>query len=368
MSEDTGFRNANKRRERFTMLSNAMLRDNRLSLKAKGLLGLMLSFPDDWQYYMEQLETYSTDGRDAHRSAARELITLGYVQRHQTRDEKGLLAPYSYAVSDEIEDRPEIVSPSANGKSGAGLSGAGKTPTTNTDHTKTDNTKSKDSAPDGAEASPAPEIAEEQAKPTESHSDAQTSQKTPGGEASASKAEPSSSSAAKVPAKKDATDLGEAGQPSTDKFVGSEKGAPRSRKSDIPATPRVLGEHAKLVGALSVILYQSTTPKPDCASQVGKHAKSLLAMDPPILAEEATQLHSQIDAFTAKNVNIKNISDKIAEQRGKKRKLTTTDINEDSLRKAAELRAKNPVVKYKTFDEMVAAKRAEREANQGAPS
>ena len=89
----------NKRRNPFTMLSNAMLRSPELSLQAKGLLGVMLSFPDDWQYYMQHLETLSSNGREAHQGALKELLAGGYVSRTTTRGERGRIQ-YAYEVSD----------------------------------------------------------------------------------------------------------------------------------------------------------------------------------------------------------------------------------------------------------------------------
>lgn len=84
------------------MILNAMLRDPRLSLKAKGLLCVMLSVPDGKPYRMSQLEAVSDDGRDAHRTAVHELEAAGYLTRHQKRDERGRLAEAEYIVSDAL--------------------------------------------------------------------------------------------------------------------------------------------------------------------------------------------------------------------------------------------------------------------------
>lgn len=110
MSQRPGIRN--RPREKFVIIRNAAMLDNKLSLKAKGLLGVMLTFPDDWVYYMEHLEQQSTDGRDATRSAMRELLKAGYVVRQPARGENGRLNGYEYMVADyrqadEIEaDQP----------------------------------------------------------------------------------------------------------------------------------------------------------------------------------------------------------------------------------------------------------------------
>lgn len=144
-----GIRNANQRRKRFTMLANAMLRDAELSLKAKGLLGVMLSFPDDWTYYMGHLETQSSDGREAHQNAMKELLAAGYVKRSVAKNpETGRLSGWEYEVSDERE----TVGRETVGRESrlTGKPSDGKAATTKTDSTKTYQTKTD---PKGAENS-----------------------------------------------------------------------------------------------------------------------------------------------------------------------------------------------------------------------
>lgn len=113
-----------KRKSNFTILNNNVLRDSRLSLKAKGLLALMLSFPDDWHFREGHLGSLSADGRDAHRSGLKELQAAGYIERVQLRDKAGKLAGTKLIVHDEPF--------TADGFSGDGFSGAGETPPTNT--------------------------------------------------------------------------------------------------------------------------------------------------------------------------------------------------------------------------------------------
>lgn len=82
----------------FTVMSNVHFRDRALSLRAKGLLSLMLSLPDDWDYTIAGLVTLSKDGRDAVISAVRELEAAGYVRRSQRKDGKGRFSGYDYEV------------------------------------------------------------------------------------------------------------------------------------------------------------------------------------------------------------------------------------------------------------------------------
>ena len=51
-----------ERTKNFTVMSNHHFKNKKLSLKAKGLLSLMLSLPDDWNYSMKGLATLSKDG------------------------------------------------------------------------------------------------------------------------------------------------------------------------------------------------------------------------------------------------------------------------------------------------------------------
>lgn len=145
----------NKRREQFTILSNAALRDPRLSLKAKGLLALLLSFPDDWAYHLSHIETMSTDGREATRNALREIERAGYLVRKPKRGQDGgKLAGWCYEVSDSPSDG-ETVSRETRltGKPSDGKPAATKTDLTKTEETK----KTTPPTPQGGEAEVEPE-------------------------------------------------------------------------------------------------------------------------------------------------------------------------------------------------------------------
>lgn len=73
----------------FTVMSNHHLRNKELSLKAKGLLTLMLSLPDDWDYSILGLAAMSKDGKDSVMSALTELSSFGYVLVENARNDKG---------------------------------------------------------------------------------------------------------------------------------------------------------------------------------------------------------------------------------------------------------------------------------------
>ena len=61
----------------YTVMANHHLRDDQLSLKAKGLLSVMLSLPADWDYTLAGLAHISKEGVDAIRAAVNELVNAG---------------------------------------------------------------------------------------------------------------------------------------------------------------------------------------------------------------------------------------------------------------------------------------------------
>ncbi len=87
--------------QNYTVMSNYHLRDKTISLDAKGLLSLMLSLPEDWDYTLSGLAHISMESKDAIRSAVRELEHAGYVQRSRVRDEKGCLLGTEYIIREQ---------------------------------------------------------------------------------------------------------------------------------------------------------------------------------------------------------------------------------------------------------------------------
>lgn len=85
----------------YTVMSNHHLRDKTLSLKAKGLLSLMLSLPEDWDYTLSGLARISAEGKDAIRSAVAELEKAGYVQRSRRRDKQGHVLGMEYVIREQ---------------------------------------------------------------------------------------------------------------------------------------------------------------------------------------------------------------------------------------------------------------------------
>ncbi|MEH2935159.1 DUF6017 domain-containing protein [Acutalibacter sp. JLR.KK004] len=87
-----------ERTQNYTVMSNYHLRDKTISFKAKGLLSLMLSLPEDWDYTLVGLTRISLEGKDAIRAAVVELEKAGYVTRSRVRNEKGHLQGTEYVI------------------------------------------------------------------------------------------------------------------------------------------------------------------------------------------------------------------------------------------------------------------------------
>ena len=85
----------------FTVMSNRHLQDARLSLKAKGLLSVMLSLPEDWNYSVRGLAAICREGVDAIRGALRELEKEGYVIRRQLRGPGGQIQDIEYLIYEQ---------------------------------------------------------------------------------------------------------------------------------------------------------------------------------------------------------------------------------------------------------------------------
>ena len=73
----------------YTVMSNYHLREKGLSLKAKGLLSLMLSLPDDWDYSIVGLVSICKENRTAIQTTLKELEEFKYLKRTRCQDKKG---------------------------------------------------------------------------------------------------------------------------------------------------------------------------------------------------------------------------------------------------------------------------------------
>ena len=89
----------------YTVMSNHHLRDKALSLKSKGLLSMMLSLPEDWNYTTRGLAKICKEGVDAIGGALRELEAAGYIVRHQMRDRQGRISDTEYVIYEQPQPK-----------------------------------------------------------------------------------------------------------------------------------------------------------------------------------------------------------------------------------------------------------------------
>ena len=82
-------------------MSKTALNDKTLSWKAKGLICYLLSLPEDWKVYVQDLKNRSKDSRDSTRTALNELIEANYIHRETLKRENGQFAGYSYYIFEE---------------------------------------------------------------------------------------------------------------------------------------------------------------------------------------------------------------------------------------------------------------------------
>lgn len=91
----------------YTVMSNYHLRDKNLTLKSKGLLSMILSLPDEWNYTTRGLAAICKEGVDAIGSALKELETAGYIVRRQLRGANGRITDTEYIIYERPHPRED---------------------------------------------------------------------------------------------------------------------------------------------------------------------------------------------------------------------------------------------------------------------
>lgn len=102
--------------DNYTVLSNYHFKEKEMSLKAKGLLSLMLSLPETWDYSAAGLVKLSKDGKDSVNGALKELEKFGYLKRTQAVNTNGTFAGYNYEIyespiTDTTTEKPTTEKP-----------------------------------------------------------------------------------------------------------------------------------------------------------------------------------------------------------------------------------------------------------------
>ena len=113
------------RKKAFTTLYREVAQDSRLSLESRGLLLLIASLPEDWEYSVAGLAKTAGCGRDKLRRILVELERVGYLAREQRHDPGGKFAGNVYIIQDEAPPLPEnpATGKTVNGKTVAGFPG-----------------------------------------------------------------------------------------------------------------------------------------------------------------------------------------------------------------------------------------------------
>lgn len=129
------------RRDRFVIIEQQAIEDERLSWAARGLLGYLLSRPDDWKVLVNDLRKRGDLGRDGIYKLLKELRTIGYARYVRLRDRHGRIRGGYYIIR-EIADSPDPELPDTAEPQTAepGPANPGALPTTDLDLRKTTTT------------------------------------------------------------------------------------------------------------------------------------------------------------------------------------------------------------------------------------
>ncbi|MBO2943567.1 hypothetical protein JJQ72_06195 [Paenibacillus sp. F411] len=98
-----------KRAPPFTRIVNSSLQDARLSFKARGLLAYMLTKPDHFRFYLDELTKHTTEGKDSIRAALKELESFGYIKRYVIKDSRGKIMSWEIDIYEHPESGFPVV-------------------------------------------------------------------------------------------------------------------------------------------------------------------------------------------------------------------------------------------------------------------
>lgn len=100
----------------YTVVSQNVTRKSGLSLKAMGLLLLLLSLPDGWEFSVKGVMSIVPDGKDSIRTSIGELEEKGFLSRRQVRGDDGRMGSAEWVVTDSpmAENPTSVIPPQLN--------------------------------------------------------------------------------------------------------------------------------------------------------------------------------------------------------------------------------------------------------------
>ena len=88
-----------KNKQQYTNIDAGVFRDQELSLKARGILVTLLSFPDNWVFSVAGLKKiFKKDGESSIRTGVEELERSGYLERRKKKNSDGTFSGYEWDV------------------------------------------------------------------------------------------------------------------------------------------------------------------------------------------------------------------------------------------------------------------------------
>ena len=98
----------------FSIVSNVLLRDKRLSLRTRGLLVFCLSLSDTWEYSIKGLAAATGESEGKIGNCLKELEATGYLTRTRIRDKKGRMMSVDYTLWESPQAQESDTQPNEN--------------------------------------------------------------------------------------------------------------------------------------------------------------------------------------------------------------------------------------------------------------
>ncbi len=120
----------------FSIIKNKLLKDERLSWKARGIMSYLISHDKSWKFYKSEILKHSDkDGKESFNSGIKELKEFGYLEINKLKDEKGQYFGYKWTLN----HTPKTVKTENRKTRISGKPYFGKTASNKTNNNKTNN-------------------------------------------------------------------------------------------------------------------------------------------------------------------------------------------------------------------------------------